>query len=268
MIRLRAGLCALALALVPAPALAEQVRIGFAPPTGRDLPYRIEQQRPVAGRTTRFSADRLLRFTAAEDGGYRLHATLTRIDTDAAGDAGEPYRVALSPLIGLALDFRVDAQGRITALDNMDAAWARVEAGLVAMRTGFEEGSARHKAVANILALFSGQSAEGRLALLSGEIQPLLLFANSLIDDEQPRALRTMAGSPLGRPVPVEGLVALAERRGDTIDLAENLAGEGVRVDIRYRLSRVGGVVAEERRTLVMGDRKLTETRSVEGLLN
>ncbi|MDX3899596.1 MAG: hypothetical protein QHC40_03650 [Sphingobium sp.] len=268
MIRLLAALCALLWALLPASALAEQVRIGFAPPTGRDLLYRIEQQRPVAGRMTRFSADRLLRFMAVEDGGYRLRATLTRIDTDAAGEAGEPYRVALSPLIGLALDFRVDAQGRITALDNMDAAWARVEAGLAAMRTGFAEGSARHRAVTNILALFSGQTADGRLALLSGEIQPLLLFANSVIDDERPRALKTVAGSPLGRPVPVEGLVALAGRHGDMLDLTENLAGQGVRVDIRYRLSRVGGVVAEERRTLEMGDRKLTETRSVEGLSN
>lgn len=261
-------LAPLALLLTPGIALAEEVRIGFAPPVGRDLSYRIEQQRPVAGQMRHFSADRLLRFDRDRAGGYILHVTLNRIDTDAPGDGGEPYRVALSPLIGVRLDFRVDAQGRIGGLEDMDAVWSRVETGLAAMRTGFAEGSARHKAVSNVLALLSGQTAEGRLALLAGEIQPLLLFADSAIDDARPRALRTSAGSPLGRSVPVEGLLALAGRRGDMLDLSEKLVGQGVRVDIAYRLSRVGGIVAQARRTLVMGDRTLTETRTVGGLLD
>ncbi|MFD2429006.1 hypothetical protein ACFSUK_14325 [Sphingobium scionense] len=47
------------------PALAAPVAIGFAPPTGQDLLYRIEQHRPVDGRDSLFSAERTLRFEKA-----------------------------------------------------------------------------------------------------------------------------------------------------------------------------------------------------------
>lgn len=254
--------------LLPALAQAEEIRIGFAPPVDRDLAYHSEQLRPVGGQMARFTADRTLRFARAGQGesGYILRATLRAIDTDAAGDGGEPYRAALSPLVGIELHFRLDATGRITALENMADVWPKVEAGLRAMTAGNAEGSARHRAATNVLTLFGAQSDEGKLALLAGEIQPLLLFASSVLDNEQPRALRTIAGSPLGRPVPVEGTVALVGRKGAMLDLTEKLAGQGAQVEVRYRLSQPSGLVTEQRRTLVMGTRSLTETRTVEGL--
>jgi hypothetical protein len=254
-----------ALLLAPVPALAEQVRIGFAPPVDRDLAYHMEQQRPVAGKIIRFTADRTLRFARAGEG-YLLHVTLRAIDTDAAGDEGEPYRVALSPLVGVELRFRLDGAGHIVALDNMADVWPRIEARLRAMTAEDAVGTARYRAANTVLTLFEAQSEEGRLALLAGEIQPLLLFATSALDDEQPRPLRTTAGPPLGRPVPVEGTVALVGRSGGMLDLTENLAGEGARVEIRYRLSQPGGLVAEQHRTLVMGTRSLTEIRTLKGL--
>ena len=254
--------------LLPSLAQAEEIHIGFAPPVDHDLAYHIEQLRPVAGQMTRFTADRMMRFAKAGqgEGGYTLNVTLRAIDTDAAGDGGEPYRAALSPLVGVELHFRLNATGRIIALDNMADVWAKVEAGLRAMTAGNVEGSARHRAASNVLTLFGAQSNEGKLALLAGEIQPLLLFASSALDDQQPRTLRTTAGSPLGRPVPVEGKVALVGRKGAMLDLTEKLAGQGALVEVRYRLSQPSGLVAEQRRTLVMGTRSLTETRTVKGL--
>ncbi|WP_336972687.1 hypothetical protein [Sphingobium aromaticiconvertens] len=254
--------------LLPSLAQAEEIRIGFAPPVDRDLAYHIEQQRPVAGQMARFTADRTLRFAkdGQGEGGYTLNITLRAIDTDAAGDGGEPYRAAFSPLVGVGLHFRLDAMGRIIALDNMTDVWAKVEARLRAMTASNAEGSARHRAATNVLTLFGAQSDEGRLALLAGEIQPLLLFASSALNDQRPRTLRTTAGSPLGRPVPVEGTVALVERKGAVLELTEKLAGQGALVEVHYRLSQSSGLVEEQHRTLVMGTRSLTETRTVKGL--
>lgn len=253
---------------LPSLAQAEEMQIGFAPPVDHDLAYHSEQRRPVAGQMARFTADRTLRFAKAGEGegGYVLRATLRAIDTDAVGDDGEPYRAALSPLVGVELHFRLDATGRIIALDNMANVWAKMSAALRVTAAGNAEGSARHRAATNVLTLFGAQSDEGKLALLAGEIQPLLLFASTALDDQQPRTLRTTAGSPLGRPVPVEGTVALVGRKGVMLDLTEKLAGQGALVEVRYRLSQPSGLVEEQRRTLVMGTRSLTETRTVKGL--
>jgi hypothetical protein len=264
--RTRLALASAFALLLPSLAQAEPIQIGFAPPVDRDLAYHIEQQRPVAGQITRFTADRTLRFVRAGQGGYALNVTLRAIDTNASGEGGEPYRAALSPLVGIELHFHLDATGHITALDNMADVWPKLEAGLYAITKSNAEGSARHRAATNVLTLFSGQSDEGKLALLAGEIQPLLLFASSALDDQQPRTLRTTAGSPLARPVPVEGTVALVGRKGMMLDLTEKLAGQDAQVEVHYRLSQPSGLVAEQRRTLVMGARSLTETRTVKGL--
>lgn len=263
------GALAFGIALLsPALAKAEQIQIGFAPPVDRDIAYHIEQDRPVAGQMARFTADRTLRFARDETraGGYTLRMTLRAIDTDAIGDGGEAYRAALSPLTGMELVFRLDDVGHIIALDNIADVWTKVEARLRATTASSAEGSARHRAASNVLTLFSAQSDDGRLALLGGEIQPLLLFASSRMDDAQPRTLRTSAGSPLARPVPVEGTVTVVGRKGTMLDLTEKLAGQGALVTVRYHVSQSSGLVVQQQRALVMGVKSLTETRTLKGV--
>lgn len=259
--------CGIALSL-PALAKAEPVHIGFAPPIDRDIAYHIEQERPVAGQVARFTSDRTLRFGRGGQGagGYTLRVTLRTINTDAPGDSGEPYRAALSPLMGMELLFHLDDAGHVIALDNMTSVWAGIEAKLRGMMASSAEGSARHRAASNVLTLFEAQSNDGRLALLAGEVQPLLLFASSTFDDEQPRTLHTTAGSPLARPVPVEGTVGMVGRDRGILNLTEKLGGEGVVVNVRYHLSQLMGLVVQQERTLVMGVRSLTETRILRGL--
>ncbi|MGB3928524.1 MAG: hypothetical protein WBL20_06140, partial [Sphingobium sp.] len=110
---------------------------------------------------------------------------------------------------------------------------------------------------------FAALAPEARLALLAGEFQPLFLFAGVSVEDGAGRQLRTQAGSPLGRPVPVEGAVRLAGRNGEVLDLAEDLQGEGVTVAIRYRLSRTSGLVESQTRNLSVGGDTLTEHRTL-----
>lgn len=253
---------AVALLAIAQPALAESIAIPFAPPTDRPLVYRIEQQRPVAGKASRFSATRDLRFEKVAEG-YRLVATLRAIDSDAPAAGAEPYRAALGPLLGIAMRFRLDGHGRIVALEDMDAVWTRVQAGVDAMLASFAADSDRHRAAQKVQALFASLSPEGRLALLAGEFQPLFLFAGSQVDDGAGRGLRTMAGSPLGRPVPVEGTLTVAGTGADALDMEEKLAGEGVQVAIRYHLSRTTGLVESQQRSLAVRSEALTETRSL-----
>lgn len=256
---------AFALALAtPGLARADDIAIPFAPPTDRALTYVIEQHRPVDGSVQRFTATRDLRFEPAGDG-YILSATLSAIDSDAPASAAEPFAAALTPLIGVALRFRLDRGGRVVALDDMDAVWATVQAGLAQMLTNFAPDTPRHRAARSVQTLFAGLAPEGRLALLAGEFQPLLLFAGSAVADGTGRGVRTMAGSPLGRPVPVEGDLRVTAQSPDAIDLAENLAGNGIAVTLHYHVSRSTGLVETQRRTLAMGARILTETRRLTG---
>ncbi|MBH2000492.1 MAG: hypothetical protein I8H96_15345 [Sphingomonadaceae bacterium] len=250
------------LALLASPAGAETIAIPFAPRLNEELIYRIEQHRSLEGRDSHFTATRTLRFEKMADG-YRLHATLRSLDVDAAPAAAEPYRVALTPLIGVDLQFRLDDRGKIVALDNMENVWAAVQTGLAKLMNGFAADTPSHRAALAVQALFSGLSLEGRLALLAGEYQPLFLFAGDGVEDGPGRGVRTVAGSPLGRPVPVEGLLRLDRREGGDLLLDEVLAGNGVQLTMRYRLSTTTGLVEEQSRNLNVGGRKLSETRDL-----
>ncbi|MFC3442130.1 hypothetical protein ACFOKF_13215 [Sphingobium rhizovicinum] len=251
---------AAALLLVAQPAWAERIVLPFAPPTDRPLVYRIEQYRPVAGKVSAFTAIRDLRFERTGEG-YVLSVTLRSIDTDAPAAGAEPYRAALEPLVGIPMRFHLEARGQVVALDDMGAVWSRVQAGLKAMLNG--PNADRQRAAKNVQALFDGLSPEGRLALLAGEIRPLLLFAASEVEDGAGRGLRTMAGSPLGRPVPVEGSLVIAGQDAGALDLKEILSGEGVQVAIRYHLSRATGLVENQERSLIVGGQALVESRSL-----
>lgn len=255
----RAVVLAVALAM-PGLARAGDIAIPFAPPTDRALTYMIEQHRPVEGRTSLFSTTRDLRFARAGDA-YVLHATLRAVDSDAPPSAREPFAAALTPLIGVAMRFRLDRGGRIVALEDMDAVWATVQAGLAQMLANFAPDTPRHRAARSVQALFASLGPEGRLALLAGEFQPLLLFAGSAVVDGAGRGVRTMAGSPLGRPVPVAGDLRVTGQSPDAIDMVENLTGQGVAVTLDYHVSRSTGLVETQHRTLAMGARTLTEMR-------
>lgn len=259
---MRALLFALPLAALIQPAAANTIPIPFAPPLGQRLSYRIEQERPAAGKPSRFVANRTIQFDRA-DAGYILTATLDSIDADAPPAGAEPYRAALGPLVGLQLRFRVDARGRIVGVDDLDRIWASVVAGLNSMKAAYPPDSDRGKAVQKVQALFDAMPPESRLALLAGEFQPLFLFAGGDVADGQGRGLKTVAGAPLARPVQVEGALTLAAQSADTLDLDETLAGDGVQVTVHYAVSRRTGLVERQTRSLTAGGRTLVETRSL-----
>lgn len=256
------ALLALAALAVPATAFAETVAIPFAPPLGKALHYRIDQQRALADRPVHFVTDRDVRFEKEGDV-LLLVATLRRLDTDAPSAQAAPYRAALQPLTGVEMRFVLDPAGRIASLRDGDAVWAKVTGGLADMLRTLPEKSEDRAAALRVRALFDSLGAEGRIALLAGEYQPLFLFAGSGVEDGPGRGVRTVAGSPLARPVPVEGTLRVTGRAPDALDLEEKLAGQGVELGVRYRLSTVTGLVERQDRTLAAGPRTLTENRTL-----
>lgn len=253
----------LSIAAIAQPAAAELVPVAFAPPVGQDLVYRIDQTRTIDGRKSRFGATRSLRFEKVGDA-WLLHAALRQIDSDAPAAATQSYSAALTPLVNVEMGFRIDAKGKIVGLNDMDRVWASVEQGLAKMKDGFAPDSSQYRAASAVKALFSGLSAEGRLALLAGEYQPLFLFSGGEVEnDAAGRGVRTMAGSPLGRPVNVEGILRLEARKGDRFKLEEKLAGNGVALSVRYGLSARTGLVEQQTRDLALGEKSLTETRDL-----
>ena len=159
--------------------------------------------------------------------------------------------------------FRLDAHGKIVSLDNIDDVRAAMEKALNAMVAKAPEGSAGQRTAKNVLTLLDGLTPEGRLALLSGEVQPLLLFVDSEVDDARPRGVRTMAGPPLGRAVAVEGESTVAAHDGNRLTLQEDLQGEGSHVTMRYIVSAQTGLVDAQERRLTLGAQTLTEKRSL-----
>jgi len=255
------GFATLLLAAAAQPVAAERIAIPFAPPVGQQLAYDIDQHRPIAGQESRFSAHRTVRFERVGDG-YQLYAVLRSLDSDASDAAAASFRAALTPLIGVEMRFHLDSQGKIIALDDDEAVWSAVEHGLETMMAQFAPDTPRHRAAQSVRTLFDGLARDGRLALLAGEYQPLFLFAASEVEDgAHGRGVRTMAGSPLGRPVPVEGVLTLQGRVADGLSLTETLAGPGVDVQMDYNVSPVSGLVTRQGRTLTVGTRTLTEKR-------
>ena len=89
------GFATLLLAAAAQPVAAERIAIPFAPPVGQQLAYDIDQHRPIAGKDSRFSAHRTVRFERVGDG-YQLYAVLRSLDSDASDAAAASFRAASS----------------------------------------------------------------------------------------------------------------------------------------------------------------------------
>ncbi len=259
---MRAFAALLLMVALASPAAAEMIAIPFAPPLGKTLTYRIVQHRPVGGKPSSFTAERDLRFER-DGAGYLLRCTLKTIDSDAPDEGAAAFRAAMTPLTGIAMTFRVDAGGKITGLDNLDGIWQSVERRQKAMQDGLKDGP-RKKAATAIGALFASLSPEARLALLAGELQPLFLFAGSQVEAGRAgRGVKTVAGSPLGRPVPVEGVLRVTGQADGAVDLQEDLTGTGIALSMKYRVSRATGLVEGQDRALAVGSQSLAENRAL-----
>ncbi|RVT40200.1 hypothetical protein [Sphingobium algorifonticola] len=149
--------------------------IRFAPPVDQPLAYRVSQRIGTGKAQQHFESVRHLRFTPDRDG-YRMTVVLHSMTGDAPADALARYRAALSPMVGMAQHLRIDGSGRVIAIDNLDAVWTAFMQGQRALLALSGESDARQAAFAHLERL----DPAGRLAVLAGDVQPLMLFASGI----------------------------------------------------------------------------------------
>ncbi|MBX9796848.1 hypothetical protein [Sphingomonas sp.] len=103
------------------PAVAQAA---FAPPLDQPLRHQLVEERTTAGTIQRFTSTRMLRFSRIADG-YRVQVEIVANDT-AAGAAGDLFGWMMSAFAGRTLNFRLDANGALVAVDDADAHWNRL----------------------------------------------------------------------------------------------------------------------------------------------
>lgn len=214
-------------------AQAPHAAIRFAPPLDRTLAYRVVQYVGTGKTQRRFESVRHLRF-APYEGGYRLTVTLRDVTGEGPPTAMARYRAALTPLIGVAQHMRVDRNGRIIAIDNMPDVWAAFMQGQQALLAASERNAATRTAVDHIASL----DAADRLAVLAGDVQPLMLFASGT-------ALPSMRKKKDSDP--------------GTILFSEEVEANGVAA--RYTVEQATGLVVSAERDVVQPSRTLHEKR-------
>lgn len=234
------GLASAASVVTPTITIAQSPvpAIRFAPPLDRTLAYRVVQYVGTGKTQRRFESVRHLRF-ARDGGGYRLTVTLRDATGDAPAAAMARYRAALTPLIGVAQHMRVDGSGRIIAIDNMQDVWAAFLQGQQALLAASERNAATRIAIDHIASL----DATDRLAVLAGDVQPLMLFASGT-------ALPSMRKEKDSDP--------------GTILFSEEVEANGVAA--RYTVEQATGLVVSAERDVVQPSRTLHEGRILTSL--
>ena len=169
------------------PATAEEVpvvanaQIGFAPPVGMPIAYRVTTRRIGRdGSLINFSLDYVLQWQRLGRG-YRLEAVLQRIDSDARPEVTRALTMMLQPLVGEAMAYLVAPDGSRIDLVDPEQLWARVTARIEA--TGAAAGRPEAKQLAQLIAALP---AAERDRLATADIRALVAPANDAIPARVP----------------------------------------------------------------------------------
>lgn len=183
MTRARALAGALLVLAAPAAALARPATaqttagaLAFAPPLDRPMTYRVTTRRlSREGGLISFSLVYALQWHRLGRG-YRLDATLERIESDARPRLVGALTGVLQPLVGEAVSYLVSADGRSVDLADPDGLWARVAARTEALGARAERPEARAAA-----AMLASLSAEEREEMAVADIRALVGPANEAL---------------------------------------------------------------------------------------
>jgi hypothetical protein len=182
----------------------------FAPPLG--VPIRVVTERTQGDGPSRFTVriERTVRF--ARDGiGYRADVVLTHADSGDRLDTAAMLQAGFAGLAGRPMTFRLDAAGRIVAIDDRQAMWDRLCAGIVAAvaaRHGHGTPAERAAVAEQMAAPLRALPPERQQALL-GSLVSALVAADA---NEPPgtRPIRLPGTSPFGGTVELTGTRSIA----------------------------------------------------------
>lgn len=177
----------------------------FAPPLG--VPIRVVTERTQGEDPSRFTVhvERLVRFS--RDGiGYRAEVVLTAASASPREDAGTMLQAGFAGLAGRTMVFRVDAAGKVVAVDDRQALWDRFCDSILAVivaRTGHGS-QAEHVALAERMAApLRGFSPERQQAMLGSLVSALVAEEPGAAPGTRP--IRLPGNSPFGGKVELAG---------------------------------------------------------------
>lgn len=148
----------------------------FAPPLDQPMTYRVTTRRlSREDGLISFSLVYALQWSRLGRG-YRLDATLDRIESDARPQLVAALTGVLQPLVGEAVSYLVSTDGRSVELADPDGLWARVAARTEAL--GAKASRPEARAVAAMLAALP---AEERAEMAAADIRALVAPANEAL---------------------------------------------------------------------------------------
>ncbi|UNU41594.1 hypothetical protein EAO27_01885 [Sphingopyxis sp. YF1] len=161
---------------VVSPAAAAAAVPGFAPPLGQPLTYRVTTRR--AGRSGSMLSFTLVYALQWQEAGrgYRLDATLRRIESDARPEVVRGLTGLLRPIVGETVSYLVGGDGRNVALADPETLWARV-----GQRTQDLAAAAQEPEARRVAELLTRLPAGERDRLVTADIRALVAPANAAI---------------------------------------------------------------------------------------
>lgn len=157
----------------------------FAPPLG--VPLRVVNER-VEGEW-RFRMERLVRF-AREGSGYRAEVWMVAAKGEGPDRVGAMMEAGFGGLAGQVMVFHLDAAGKVTAIDDLDAVWARFCDGMVALV------KTKHASAEPLVAPIRSLPPERRISVLASLVT--ILVADEAAEPEGTRPVRLPGSSPYG----------------------------------------------------------------------
>ncbi|HMO76900.1 MAG TPA: hypothetical protein PKD99_09645 [Sphingopyxis sp.] len=194
----------------------------FAPPLDRPLSYRVTTRRlGRSGALIEFALVYTLEWQRAGRG-YRLDATLLRIESDARPELVQALTGLLQPIVGEPVAYLVDAEGRGVTLADPQALWTRV-----ARRTHDLAASAASPEARQVADLLAALPEAERDKAIGADIRALIAPADAAAEPgEQVGGHRTIA----------------------RVDHAELRPGTPLRIDMLWTIDAASGLVLREQR--------------------
>lgn len=207
---------------LPPPSIAAAAPTRFAPAIASPYRYRIEQVRDEGGVIRRYASERTLRFFPDGNG---LIGELT-VDSAVGGSADGPgamFERIFAGLIGRTIRYRVSNSGVVTGVEELDAVWAQLVAGIAAQGS---DDPVRMAMAHRLAGSFRDMTTQQRTAFLGSMLSSMIATQVTQSGVQPAKPFRQVGKPPFG----TGSVVAGSERvwaRGDGLLIQERtVAGD------------------------------------------
>lgn len=212
----------------------------FAPPI--DAPLRILSERDQQGETGEFHfrLERLIRFSP--DGiGYRAEVRIVAATATGKGDTAILFGAGFTGLIGKPIVVRLDAAGKVIAIDDQPAVWKQLCDNIEHVITmgNKDDPAQRELILRRVAAPMRALPADRQLAMLGSLADAAIAHDSGEPDGE--RSVRLPAASPFGGVLMLAGTSAVS-RAGSHVHIDTRAQGDASVDAIRDTPARTGHV--------------------------